>query len=97
MNDYRGTRQDHPDQRCVECREIDARALATAEVARNAELDWARKRPGVFDGFHRCLPAFAEAGSNTEYDLEIDATQPTEGNLRAADHGVAGAEPPDGF
>jgi len=110
---------------------------------RNGELDWARMRPAVFDGFHRSLSAFAKAGNNlivdhiieqeqwlaelvrllapfdvffvgvhcplpelerrerqrgdrrpgeartdfdtvhrfTEYDLEIDATQPTEGNV----------------
>jgi chloramphenicol 3-O phosphotransferase len=110
---------------------------------RNGDLDWARMRPAVFDGFHRCLSALAGAGNNlivdhiieqeqwladlvkllapfdvffggvhcplpelerrarqredrrpgearrdfdsvhrfTQYDLEIDATQPTDGNV----------------
>ena len=117
-------------------------ALPMARIE-NGELDWARMRPGVFDGFHRSLPAFAKAGNNLivghiieqeqwladlvellapfdvffvgvhcplpelerrerhrgdrragdartdfhsvhrfgEYDLDIDATQPTEGNV----------------
>src|SRR5262249_1130644 len=107
------------------------------------DLDWAFMRPAVFDGFHRAVPAFVNAGNNlivdhiieqeqwladlvlllapfdvffvglhcplpdlerrerergnrrpgearrdfytvhrfTEYDLEIDATQPTDGNV----------------
>jgi chloramphenicol 3-O phosphotransferase len=117
-------------------------ALPMARI-RNGELDWALMRPAVFDGFHRSLPAFANAGNNlivdhiieqeqwmadlvqllapfdvffvgvhcplpelerrerhrgdrrigdartdfhsvhrfTEYDLDVDATQPTEGNV----------------
>jgi chloramphenicol 3-O phosphotransferase len=117
-------------------------ALPMARI-RNGELNWTLMRPAVFDGFHRCLPAFAMAGNNlivdhiieqeqwmadlvellapfdvffvgvhcplpelerrerqrgdrrpgearrdfhsahrfTEYDLDIDATQPTDGNV----------------
>ncbi len=33
-------------------------ALPMARI-RSGELDWARMRPAVFDGFHRCLPAVA--------------------------------------
>ena len=120
----------------------ESNALPMARI-RNGELDWARMRPAVFDGFHRSLPAVAQAGNNmivdhiieqeqwladlvgllapfdvffvgvhcplpelehrerqrgnrrpgeargdvhtvhrfTEYDLDIDATQPTEGNV----------------
>ena len=120
----------------------ESNALPMARI-RNGELNWALMRPAVFDGFHRCLPAFAKAGNNlivdhiieqeqwmadlvqllapfdvffvgvhcplpelerrerhrgdrsigdahsdfhavhrfTEYDLDIDSTQPTEGNV----------------
>ena len=119
-----------------------SKALPMARI-QNGELDWASMRPAVFEGFHRCLPALAQAGNNlivdhiieqehwltdlvrllapfdvffvgvhcplpelerrerhrgdrrigeartdfhavhrfTEYDLDIDATQPTEGNV----------------
>src|SRR5262245_59892990 len=46
-------------------------ALPMARI-RNGELDWARMRPAVFDGFHRCLPAFARAGNNLIVDQIID-------------------------
>src|SRR5262245_34614981 len=39
---------------------------------RNGELDWARMRPAVFDGFHRCLSAFAKAGNNVIVDHIIE-------------------------
>src|SRR5262249_31829529 len=42
---------------------------------RNGELDWARLRPAVFDGFHRCLPAFAQAGNNLIVDHIIEQEQ----------------------
>ena len=42
---------------------------------RNGELDWARMRPAVFDGFHRCLAAFAEAGNNLIVDHIIEQEQ----------------------
>jgi chloramphenicol 3-O phosphotransferase len=31
---------------------------------RSGEFAWERMRPAFFDGFHRCLPAFASAGNN---------------------------------
>ena len=45
----------------------ESNALPMARI-RNGELDWARMRPAVFDGFHRCLPAFAKAGNNLIVD-----------------------------
>lgn len=42
---------------------------------RNGELDWALMRPAVFDGFHRCLPAFAKAGNNLIVDHIIENEQ----------------------
>ena len=42
---------------------------------RNGELDWPRMRPAVFDGFHRCLPAFAKAGNNLIVDHIIEQEQ----------------------
>jgi len=42
---------------------------------RNGELDWARMRPAVFDGFHRSLPSFAEAGNNLIVDHIIEQEQ----------------------
>jgi len=41
----------------------ESNALPMARI-RNGELDWTLMRPAVFDGFHRCLPAFAKAGNN---------------------------------
>ena len=120
----------------------DSYVLPMARI-RSGDLDWARMRRAVFDGFHRSVPAFVSAGNNlivdhiieeeqwladlvrllapfdvffvgvhcplpdlerrerdrgnrhpgearrdfynvhrfTKYDLEIDATQPTEGNV----------------
>jgi len=49
-------------------------ALPMARI-RNGELDWARMRPAVFDGFHRCLPAFASAGNNLIVDHIIEQEQ----------------------
>ena len=46
-------------------------ALPMARI-RSGELDWARMRPAVFDGFHRCLPAFATAGNNLIVDHIIE-------------------------
>lgn len=34
------------------------------ERIRRGELTWPTLRPSFFEGFHRCLPAFAEAGNN---------------------------------
>jgi chloramphenicol 3-O phosphotransferase len=49
-------------------------ALPMARI-RNGEVDWARMRPAVFDGFHRCLPAFAKAGNNLIVDHIIEQEQ----------------------
>ena len=42
---------------------------------RNGEIDWARMRPDVFDGFHRSLSAFAKAGNNLIVDHIIEEEQ----------------------
>ncbi len=34
------------------------------ERIHKGDIDWSVMRPAVFDGFHRCLPALAEAGNN---------------------------------
>jgi chloramphenicol 3-O phosphotransferase len=52
----------------------ESNALPMARI-RNGELDWARMRPAVFDGFHRCLPAFARAGNNLIVDHIIEQDQ----------------------
>ena len=52
----------------------ESNALPMARI-RNGELDWARMRPAVFDGFHRCLPAFAQAGNNLIVDHIIEQEQ----------------------
>ena len=49
-------------------------ALPMARI-RNDELEWARMRPAVFDGFHRSLPAFAGAGINLIVDHIIEQEQ----------------------
>jgi len=49
-------------------------ALPMARI-RNGELDWADMRPAVFDGFHRCLSAFAGAGNNLIVDHIIEQEQ----------------------
>jgi chloramphenicol 3-O phosphotransferase len=49
-------------------------ALPMARI-RSGELDWARMRPAVFDGVHRCLPAFAGAGNNLIVDHIIEQEQ----------------------
>jgi chloramphenicol 3-O phosphotransferase len=49
-------------------------ALPMARI-RNGELDWAGMRPAVFDGFHRCLSAFAGAGNNMIVDHIIEQQQ----------------------
>ena len=38
----------------------------------SGEIDWSAMRPAVFDGFHRCLPALAEAGNNLIVDHIIE-------------------------
>jgi chloramphenicol 3-O phosphotransferase len=52
----------------------ESNALPMARI-RNRELDWARMRPAVFDGFHRCQPAFAQAGNNLIVDHIIEQEQ----------------------
>jgi len=52
----------------------DSNALPMARI-RSGDLDWARMRPAVFDGFHRCLPAFAQAGNNLIVDHIIEQEQ----------------------
>ena len=52
----------------------ESNALPMARI-RNGELDWALMRPAVFDGFHRCLPAFAKAGNNLIVDHIIEQEQ----------------------
>ena len=49
-------------------------ALPMARI-RSGELDWASMRPAVFDGFHRCLPALAQAGNNLIVDHIIEQEQ----------------------
>jgi chloramphenicol 3-O phosphotransferase len=49
-------------------------ALPMARI-RNGELDWTRMRAAVFNGFHRCLPAFATAGNNLIVDHIIEHEQ----------------------
>ena len=53
------------------------RASSAVPMARirTGELDWARMRPAVFDGFHRSLPAFAQAGNNLIVDHIIEQEQ----------------------
>jgi chloramphenicol 3-O phosphotransferase len=52
----------------------EANALPMARI-RNGEFEWALMRPAVFDGFHRCLPAFAKAGNNLIVDHIIEQEQ----------------------
>jgi chloramphenicol 3-O phosphotransferase len=52
----------------------ESNALPMARI-RNGELDWARMRPAVFDGFHRSLSAFAQAGNNLIVDHIIEQEQ----------------------
>jgi len=52
----------------------ESNALPMARI-RSGELDWARMRPAVFDGFHRSLPAFAKAGNNLIVDHIIEKEQ----------------------
>jgi chloramphenicol 3-O phosphotransferase len=52
----------------------DSNVLPMARI-RNGEFDWARMRPAVFDGFHRCLQAFAKAGNNLIVDHIIEQEQ----------------------
>ena len=52
----------------------DSGILPMARI-RSGELDWALMRPAVFDGFHRCLPALAEAGNNLIVDHIIEQEQ----------------------
>jgi chloramphenicol 3-O phosphotransferase len=52
----------------------ESNALPMARI-RNGELDWARMRPAVFDGFHRCLSAFAQAGNSLIVDHIIEQQQ----------------------
>lgn len=42
------------------------------ERFRNGDFDWSITRPSVFDGFHRCLAALAEAGNNLIVDHIIE-------------------------
>jgi chloramphenicol 3-O phosphotransferase len=41
----------------------------------SAEFPWRKARPAFFDGFHRCIPALAEAGNNliVEHIVETEA------------------------
>ena len=41
----------------------------------SGEIDWPAMRPAVFDGFHRCLPALAEAGNDLIVDHILDRRQ----------------------
>ena len=52
----------------------ESNALPMARI-RDGELDWARMRAAVFDGFHRCLPALAGAGNNLIVDHIIEQEQ----------------------
>src|SRR5215470_14720124 len=52
----------------------ESNALPMARI-RGGELDWARMRPVVFDGFHHCLPAFARASNNLIGDHIIEQAQ----------------------
>src|SRR5215475_13078719 len=52
----------------------ESNALPMARI-RNGQVDWARMRPAVFDGFHRCLPALAAAGNNLIVDHIIEQAQ----------------------
>ena len=52
----------------------ESNALPMARI-RNGELDWARMRSAVFDGFHRSLAAFAKAGNNLIVDHIIEQEQ----------------------
>src|SRR5262252_8134456 len=52
----------------------ESNALPMARI-RNGGLDWARMRLTVFDGFHRSLPAFAQAGNNLIVDHIIEQEQ----------------------
>src|SRR5262245_28312034 len=52
----------------------ESNALPMARI-RNGELDWARIRPAVFDGFHGSLAAFAKAGNNLIVDHIIEQEQ----------------------
>ena len=52
----------------------ESNALPMARI-RTGELDWTRMRPAVFDGFHRSLSAFAEAGNNLIVDHIIEREQ----------------------
>jgi chloramphenicol 3-O phosphotransferase len=52
----------------------ESHALPMARI-QNGELDWALMRPAVFDGFHRCLPAFAKVGNNLIVDHIIEHEQ----------------------
>jgi chloramphenicol 3-O phosphotransferase len=49
----------------------ESHALPMARI-RDGELEWARMRPAVFDGFHRCLSALAGAGNNLIADHIIE-------------------------
>ncbi len=45
------------------------------ERIRNGEFAWDTLRPAFFDGFHRCLPALAQAGNHliVEHIVETEA------------------------
>jgi chloramphenicol 3-O phosphotransferase len=45
-----------------------------AERLRSGDFDWGTLRPSFFEGFHRCLPALADAGNNliVEHIVETD-------------------------
>ncbi len=51
-----------------------ARVLPTARIA-SGEFPWPGLRPQFFDGFHRCLPALADAGNNLIVEHIVE-TQP---------------------
>lgn len=54
----------------------DAGVLPLARI-RSGEFRWPALRPAFFDGFHRCLPAIADAGNNllVEYIVETGAAR----------------------
>ncbi len=49
----------------------ESNALPMARIE-SGEIEWSVMRPAVFDGFHRCLPALAEAGNNLIVDHIIE-------------------------
>jgi chloramphenicol 3-O phosphotransferase len=48
--------------------------LPTARIA-SGEFDWHAMRPAFFEGFHRCLPALAQAGNHLLVEHIIETPQ----------------------